>query len=62
MPKLIDEMGGVSADGYVVGPDGQSDWSMPDAELRRLHSEQTPALAGHLLGRRSTTTAVVGTR
>ena len=24
--------------------------------------EQMPALAGHLLGRRSTTTAVVGTR
>jgi hypothetical protein len=24
--------------------------------------EQTPALAGHVLGRRSTTTAAVGTR
>ena len=62
MPKLIDEMGGVSADGYVVGPDGKSDRSMPDAELRRFHNEQPRALAGRLLGRRSTTTAVVGTR
>ena len=59
MPKVIYAMGGVSADGRI---DGQSDWSMPDAELHRLHSEQTPALGGHLLGRRSTTTAVVGTQ
>jgi hypothetical protein len=62
MPNVIYAMGGVSADGWIVGPDGQSDWSMPDAELDRLRSEPTPALAGHLLGRRSTTTAVVGTR
>ena len=62
MPKVIYETGGVSADGRIVGPDGKSDWSLSDAELHRLHSEQTPALAGHLLGRRSPTTAVVGTR
>ena len=62
MPKVIHAMGGVAADGCIVGPDGQSDWSMPDAELHRLHGEQTPALAVHLLGRRSTTTAAVGTR
>jgi hypothetical protein len=61
MPKVIHAMAGVSADGCTVGPDGQSDWSMPDAELHRLHNEQTPD-AGHLLGRRSTITAVVGTR
>src|SRR3954447_5162291 len=30
MPKVIYAMGGVSADGYIVGPDGTSDWSMPD--------------------------------
>jgi hypothetical protein len=62
MSKVIYAMGGVSADGCIVGPDGQSDGSMPDVELQRLHSEQLPALAGHLLGRRLTTTAVVGTR
>ena len=52
MPEVIYAMGGVSADGYIVGPDGKSDWSMPDEELRRFHNEQTRALAGHLLGRR----------
>ena len=52
MPKVIYEMGGVSANGYIVGPDGKFDWSMPDEELHRFHNEQTRALAGHLLGRR----------
>lgn len=52
MPKVIYTMGGVSADGYIVGPDGKFDWSVPDEELHRFHNEQTRALAGHLLGRR----------
>src|SRR5918998_6476318 len=52
MPKAIYAMGGVSADGYIVGPDGKFDWSIPDEELHRFHNEQTRALAGHLLGRR----------
>jgi hypothetical protein len=52
MPKVIYEMGGVSAGGYIVGPDGKSDWSMPDEELHRSHNEHTRALASHLLGRR----------
>ncbi len=52
MPKLIYAMGGVSADGYIVGPDGTFDWSTPDEELHRFHNEQTRGLAGHLLGRR----------
>ncbi|MGH2973696.1 MAG: dihydrofolate reductase family protein [Solirubrobacterales bacterium] len=52
MPKVIYGMGGVSADGYIVGPDGKFDWSVPDEELHRFHNEQTRALAGHLLGRR----------
>ena len=51
MPKVIYEMA-VSADGYIVGPDGRFDWSMPDEELHRFHNEQARALAGHLLGRR----------
>ena len=51
MPDLIYEMA-VSADGYVVGPDGRFDWSTPDAELHRFHNEQARTLAGHLLGRR----------
>ena len=52
MPKVIYAMGGVSADGYIVGPDGKFDWSVPDEELHRFHNEQMRALAGHLLGRR----------
>ena len=52
MPKVIYAMGGVSADGYIVGPDGKFDWSVPDEELHRFHNAQTRALAGHLLGRR----------
>jgi hypothetical protein len=42
-PKVIYEMGGVSADGYIVGPDGKSDRSMPDEGLHRFHNEQTRA-------------------
>jgi len=52
MPKVIYKMGGVSTDGYIVGPDGRFDWSVPDEQLHRFHNEQTQALAGHLLGRR----------
>jgi dihydrofolate reductase len=51
MPSVIYEMS-VSADGYVVGPDGTFDWAMPDEELHRFHNDQARALAGHLLGRR----------
>jgi dihydrofolate reductase len=51
MPKVIHEMA-VSADGYIVGPDGKFDWSIPDEETHRFHNEQVRALAGHLLGRR----------
>jgi dihydrofolate reductase len=49
---VIYAMGGVSADGYIVGPDGKFDWSVPDDELHRFHNEQTRELAGYLLGRR----------
>jgi dihydrofolate reductase len=52
MPEVIYTMGGVSADGYIVGPDGRFDWSMPDEGLHRFHNEQTRELAGYLLGRR----------
>ena len=52
MPNVIYEMGGVSADGYIVGPDGKFDWAVPDEELHRFHNQQARALAGHLLGRR----------
>src|SRR3712207_2140437 len=52
MPDVIYAMAGVSADGYIAGPDGKFDWSVPDEELHRFHNEQARALGGHLLGRR----------
>ena len=49
--KLIYSMN-PSLDGFISGPDGNFDWSMPDEELHRFHNERTRALGGHLLGRR----------
>lgn len=51
MPKLIYSMG-MSLDGFIEGPDGSFDWSVPDEELHRFHNERVRALGGHLLGRR----------
>src|SRR6476469_9500521 len=51
MPDLIYAMG-VSLDGFIAGPDGEIDWSAPDAELHRFHNEQTRELDAHLCGRR----------
>ena len=49
MPNLIYAMS-TSADGYIVGPDGKFDWSIPDEKLHRFHNEQTRELGAHLLG------------
>ncbi|GGS52309.1 dihydrofolate reductase family protein [Streptomyces griseoviridis] len=43
---------GVSLDGYIVGPDGGLDWSVPDAEVFRLATDEVRGLGAHLLGRR----------
>jgi dihydrofolate reductase len=51
MRKLIYSMG-VSADGYIVGPDGKFDWATPDEELHRFHNEQARATGMQLYGRR----------
>lgn len=52
MSKLIYAMGGVSADGYIVGPDGSFDWGAPDEELHRFHNQRVREQGAHLLGRR----------
>ena len=57
MPNVIYEMGGDSADGHIVGPDGKSDWSVPDEVLRRFHNEQ-PRACRPPVGRRSYQTMV----
>jgi dihydrofolate reductase len=42
----------VSLDGYIVGPDGAFDWSVPDEEVFRLATDEVRGVGVHLLGRR----------
>ena len=51
MRKLIYSMT-VSLDGYIAGPDGGIDWSVPDEELFLLHTQHVQELGVHLCGRR----------
>jgi dihydrofolate reductase len=43
---------GVSLDGYIVGPDGDFDWTPPDAEVFRFWIDEIREVGVHLLGRR----------
>jgi dihydrofolate reductase len=43
---------GVSLDGYIVGPDGDFDWTAPDEELFRFVTDEMREVGVHLLGRR----------
>ncbi|MFG2813155.1 dihydrofolate reductase family protein [Streptomyces sp. NPDC048410] len=43
---------GVSLDGYVVGPDGDFDWTEPDEEIFRFFIDEIRQVGVHLLGRR----------
>ncbi len=51
MRKLIYSMT-VSLDGYIAGPDGAIDWSVPDEELFLFHAQQIQETDVHLCGRR----------
>jgi dihydrofolate reductase len=51
MRKLIYSMT-VSLDGYIAGPDGAIDWSVPDEELFRFHHQRVQETGVHLCGRR----------
>jgi dihydrofolate reductase len=51
MRKLIYSMT-VSLDGYIAGPDGTIDWTVPDEELFRFHTQQVQETGVHLCGRR----------
>ncbi|MCX5388647.1 dihydrofolate reductase family protein [Streptomyces sp. NBC_00094] len=42
----------VSLDGYIVGPDGGFDWSVPDEEVFRFWIDEIREVGVHLLGRR----------
>jgi dihydrofolate reductase len=41
----------MSLDGYIVGPDGDFDWGMPD-EVFRFWIDEIRGVGVHLLGRR----------
>jgi dihydrofolate reductase len=43
---------GVSLDGYIAGPDGDSDWAAPDEEGFRFVTDEIREVGVHLLGRR----------
>src|SRR4051812_24069242 len=43
---------GVSLDGYIVGPDGEFNWTEPDEEVFRSWIDEIRGVGVHLLGRR----------
>ncbi len=43
---------GVSFDGYIVGPDGDFDWTAPDEDVFRFATEEIREVSVYLLGRR----------
>jgi hypothetical protein len=43
---------GVSADGFIAGPDGDFSWTAPSEELFRFHTDRIRQLGAHLCGRR----------
>ena len=42
----------VSLDGYIVGPDGKFDWSIPDEELMGFATDEDRQVGVQLMGRR----------
>lgn len=51
MRKVTYSMG-VSLDGYIHGPDGSFDWSVPDPEMFAHFTDELRRVDVHLLGRR----------
>jgi dihydrofolate reductase len=43
---------GVSLDGYIVGPDGNFNWTAPDDEVFRSHIDEIRGVGVYVLGRR----------
>ena len=42
----------ISADGYIVGPDGTFDWTAPDGDVFRFWIDEIRQVGVHLMGRR----------
>ncbi|HEY7266684.1 MAG TPA: dihydrofolate reductase family protein [Solirubrobacterales bacterium] len=51
MGKVIYSMS-LSADGFIEDSDGDFNWTAPDEELFRFHTDRVRQLGAHLLGRR----------
>ena len=51
MRKLIYSMT-VSLDGFIAGPDGAIDWTVPDEALFLFHTQHVREIGVHLCGRR----------
>ncbi|WP_019200566.1 dihydrofolate reductase family protein [Tsukamurella sp. 1534] len=51
MRKVTFSMG-MTADGYIVGPDGEFDWSVPAPDVFRFAWDEVRALGVHLMGRK----------
>jgi dihydrofolate reductase len=43
---------GASLDGYIVGPDGRFDWTVPDKDVFRFWIDEIREVGVHLMGRR----------
>ena len=43
---------GVSLDGYIVGPDGGFNWTVPDKDVFRFWIDEIREVGVHLMGRR----------
>ncbi len=50
MPDVTYSMS-ISLDGYIIGPDGRFDWSVPDPEVFALATDEVRGVGVHLLGR-----------
>lgn len=42
----------MSLDGFIAGPDGEIDWSVPDEELHQFHNDRVREVGVQLCGRR----------
>ena len=42
----------MSLDGYIVGPDGRFDWTVPDPDVFRFWIDEIRGVGVHLMGRR----------
>lgn len=47
--RIVTYSMGISADGYIVGPDGTFDWTVPDAEVFRFWIDENRTFASKVV-------------